>query len=42
MNKKGDDTTESADRVWQSLLADNLVEISGEIFNGKNRYRFKN
>ena len=39
--ESGDDTTGSADRVWNSLLEDGLVIKTGTTVNGKDSFRFK-
>lgn len=38
--ESGDDTTNSADRVWESLFEDHLVIKSGTTVNGKDSFRF--
>ncbi len=38
--ESGDDTTNSADRVWESLFEDGLVIKSGTTLNGKDSFRF--
>lgn len=39
--ESGDDTTVFADRVWESLYKDGLVEKKDSTPNGKDIYRFK-
>lgn len=39
--ESGDDTTIFADRVWESLVKDDLVVKSGITLNGKDSFRFK-